>query len=80
MTYGALTLFFVVLLFDGPVHIPMTFPFLSSLFCLVVFGSIITFRSYLTLLGRVGADKAAYAMIFFTIWALIVSYMFKGFI
>lgn len=80
MTYGALTLFVVVLLFDDPIHMPITFPFISSLFFLVVFGSIIAFWSYLTLLGRVGADKAAYAMIVFPIWALMVSWMFEGFV
>ncbi len=80
MTYGALTLFVVVLLFDDPMRLPLTLPFLSSLFFLVVFGSIIAFWSYLTLLGRVGADKAAYAMIVFPIWALMISWMFEGFV
>ncbi|MFT4716160.1 MAG: drug/metabolite transporter (DMT)-like permease [Paracoccaceae bacterium] len=80
MTYGALTLLIVVLLFDDPIRVPITFPFLSSLFFLVVFGSIIAFWSYLTLLGRVGADKAAYAMIVFPIWALMISWMYEGFL
>jgi len=79
MTYGALTLLIVVLLFDDPIRVPITFPFLSSLFFLVIFGSIVAFWSYLTLLGRVGADKAAYAMIVFPIWALMISWMFEGF-
>lgn len=80
MTYGALTLLIVVLLSDDPIRAPITFPFLSSLFFLAVFGSIVAFWSYLTLLGRVGADKAAYAMIVFPIWALMISWMFEGFI
>ena len=79
MTYGALTLLIVVLLFDRPIHFPTTAPFLSSLFFLAVFGSVIGFWSYLTLLGRVGADKAAYAMIVFPIWALMISWMLEGF-
>lgn len=79
MTYGALTLLVVVLLFDQPVRLPVTFPFLSSLLFLAIIGSIVAFWSYLTLLGRVGADKAAYAMIVFPIWALMISWMFEGF-
>jgi drug/metabolite transporter (DMT)-like permease len=79
MTYGALSLLAVVVIFDRPVHLPLTMPFLSSLFFLATAGSVIAFWSYLTLLGRVGADKAAYAMIVFPIWALMLSWMFEGF-
>ena len=79
MTYGALILLVVVVLFDDPIRIPTTWPFLSSLFFLAVVGSIVAFWSYLTLLGRVGADKAAYAMIVFPIWSLVLSWMFEGF-
>jgi drug/metabolite transporter (DMT)-like permease len=80
MTYGALILLVVVLVFDRPLVLPVTLPFLSSLIFLSVIGSIGAFWSYLTLLGRVGADKAAYAMIVFPIWALMISWMFEGFL
>ena len=79
MTYGAVTLMVVVLLFDQPMIFPTTFSFLTSLVFLAVVGSIIAFWSYLTLLGRIGADKAAYAMIVFPIWSLILSWMFEDF-
>jgi drug/metabolite transporter (DMT)-like permease len=79
MTYGALTLLVIVILFDQPVRFPITLPFLSSLAFLTIFGSVIGFWSYLTLLGRVGANKAAYAMIVFPIWSLMISWMFEGF-
>ena len=80
MTYGALTLLVVVLLFDRPMILPVSFSFLSSLIFLSIICSIVAFWSYLTLLGRVGADKAAYAMIVFPIWALMISWLFEGFI
>jgi drug/metabolite transporter (DMT)-like permease len=80
MTYGALTLLVIVLLFDQPMRVPITTSFLSSLFFLAIFGSVVAFWSYLTLLGRVGADKAAYAMIVFPIWALMISWMFEDFV
>lgn len=79
MTYGAVILLIMVLVFDDPMKFPTSFSFLSSLLFLAVIGSIVAFWSYLTLLGRVGADKAAYAMIVFPIWALILSWLFEGF-
>jgi len=80
MTYGALTLLVVVLVFDRPLVLPLTLSFLSSLIFLSVIGSIVAFWSYLTLLGRVGADKAAYAMIVFPILSLMISWLFEGFL
>ncbi len=80
MTYGALTLLVVVLVYDDPMVFPLTLPFLSSLLFLAVFGSVIAFWSYLTLLGRVGADKAAYAMVVFPIWSLMISWLFEEFV
>ncbi len=43
-----------------------------------MFGSIIAFGSYLTLLGRIGAHKAGYAMVMFPLVALIMSVVFEG--
>ena len=37
------------------------------------------FWSYLTLLGRIGADRAAYATVLFPIVALALSTWFEGF-
>ena len=79
MTYGALTLMVVVAVFDLPLVFPVTTSFVTSLVFLAVIGSILAFWSYLTLLGRIGADKAAYAMIVFPVWALVLSWMFEGF-
>jgi len=44
-----------------------------SLAYLTIFGSIIAFGSYLTLLGRIGADKAGYAMVMFPVVAIVIS-------
>ena len=79
MTYGALSLLITTLFFDQNIQIPVTISFLSGLFFLAIFGSIVGFWSYLTLLGRVGADKAAYAMIVFPIWSLMLSWIFEDF-
>ena len=51
--------------------------YLGSLLYLTVFGSVIAFGAYLTLLGRIGAHKAGYAMVMFPVVALILSAIFE---
>ena len=48
-----------------------------SLLYLAVFGSIFAFGCYLTLIGRIGADKAAYAAVLFPVIALGLSTLFE---
>ena len=52
--------------------------YVTSLLYLIVFGSIIAFGAYLTLLGRIGAHRAGYAMVMFPVVALVLSYLFEG--
>ncbi|MDH3748206.1 MAG: EamA family transporter [Gammaproteobacteria bacterium] len=52
--------------------------YIVSLAYLSIFGSIIAFGAYLTLLGRIGAHKAGYAMVMFPVVALILSMLFEG--
>lgn len=52
--------------------------YVISLAYLSIFGSIIAFGAYLTLLGRIGAHKAGYAMVMFPVVALILSMLFEG--
>jgi len=52
--------------------------YVGSLAYLTVFGSIVAFGAYLTLLGRIGAHKAGYAMIMFPVVALVLSTLFEG--
>jgi drug/metabolite transporter (DMT)-like permease len=51
--------------------------YVGSLLYLTVFGSIVAFGAYLTLLGRIGAHKAGYAMVMFPVVALILSAIFE---
>ncbi|MFN4289606.1 MAG: DMT family transporter [Permianibacter sp.] len=53
--------------------------YLASLAYLVVFGSVVAFMSYLTLIARVGADKAAYVNVTVPIVALLLSALVEGF-
>ncbi len=52
--------------------------YVSSLLYLTVLGSIIAFGAYLTLLGRIGAHRAGYAMVMFPVVALVLSFFFEG--
>ena len=51
--------------------------YVLSLLYLTVIGSRVGFGSYLTLLGRIGAHKAGYAMVMFPVVALIISFIFE---
>lgn len=52
--------------------------YVMSLVYLAVFGSVIAFGAYLTLLGRIGAHRAGYAMVMFPVVALAISVAFEG--
>lgn len=77
MLYGAL--FMLILAFIRGVQLEFdTSPgYVVSLIYLAVFGSVIAFGSYLTLLGRIGLDRAAYVTVLFPIIALLLSTIFE---
>ena len=79
MMYGALFMLIVSLIIGKPFDFEISFSYISSLLYLSVFGSIIAFSCYLTLLGKIGADKAAYISLIFPIIALILSTIFEGY-
>jgi drug/metabolite transporter (DMT)-like permease len=51
--------------------------YLFSLLYLALFGSVIAFGAYLTLLGRIGPDRAAYSSILIPVVALLLSAIFE---
>jgi drug/metabolite transporter (DMT)-like permease len=53
--------------------------YIIALVYLAVFGSIVAFGCYLTLVGRIGADRAAYATLLFPIVALGISTVWEGY-
>lgn len=52
--------------------------YVISLLFLSVFGSVVAFGCYLTLLGRIGLERAGYAVVMFPIVAVILSALFEG--
>ena len=80
MAYGA-AISFVIALFSGvPITFDASFDYVWSLAYLALFGSVIAFCCYLTLVGRIGADRAAYSAVLFPIVALTLSTMFEGYV
>lgn len=80
MAYGAALMATYAVLNGSAFTFEFTVPYISSLVYLSVFGSIIAFGAYLTLVGRIGADRAAYATVLFPLVALIISSVFENFV
>lgn len=78
MFYGALFTGIISLIRGLEFNMDWSFSYVASLLYLSVFGSVIAFWSYLTLLGRIGANKAGYITIAFPVIAIIISILFEG--
>lgn len=77
MMYGAIFMLIISLIMGKPFNFEFSFAYISSLLYLALFGSIIAFTCYLTLLGKIGADKAAYVTLIIPVIALILSTIFE---
>jgi drug/metabolite transporter (DMT)-like permease len=64
---------------DAPLNYDPSLDYTLSLLYLSIFASVLAFGSYLTLLGRIGADRAAYATVLFPVVALLLSTFFEGY-
>lgn len=73
MAYGAVAMYVVALLGGAPFVLDTAPSYLVGLFYLAFCGSVLAFGAYLTLLGRIGADRAAYATVLFPLVALAIS-------
>ncbi len=78
MFYGTLFIGSIALFNGQDFAFEWTVAYVTSLAYLTVFGSIVAFGAYLTLLGRIGAHKAGYAMVMFPVVALVLSSLFEG--
>ena len=79
MLYGGLLMAVIALVTNVPFQFLSTFDYIGSLLYLSIFGSIIAFGSYLTLIGKIGPDKAAYVLIVIPGIAIVLSYLFEDF-
>lgn len=79
MAYGTAIMFIFSILTGKTFSFSFSFSYISSLLYLAIFGSIAAFGFYLTLLGRIGANKAAYAIMVIPVVALGFSTFFEGY-
>ena len=80
MGYGALIMFAVALFNGKNLLFEISAVYLGSLLYLAVFGSIIAFGCYLSLIGNIGADRAAYSTLLFPLVALAISTIWEGYV
>ena len=79
MFYGSVFMTILLLAQGKSFTFSYTLPYISSLIYLSIFGSIIAFASYLTLLNNIGAHKASYASVMFPAVAVVISSIVEGF-
>ena len=73
MGYGSICMALVVIVSGAPITIDLSAPYLLSLAYLALFGSVIAFGCYLSLVGRIGPGRAAYTTLLFPVVALALS-------
>jgi drug/metabolite transporter (DMT)-like permease len=79
MLYGALVTLAIALALGRPLAFETTPAYVLSLVYLAVFGSVLAFGGFLTLLGRVGPARAGYIGVMVPIVALAISSVFEGY-
>ncbi|WP_026261470.1 DMT family transporter [Kiloniella laminariae] len=80
LVYGSVTLGIWCLLQGYSFELEITARYLGALLYLAVPGTVIGFALYLNLVGRVGAEKAAYCTVLFPIVALSLSTIYEGYV
>ena len=79
MVYGAVLMALIAFASGKIPTFDTSMEYTLSLVYLVIFGSIIAFSAYLTLIGKIGPSKAAYVILVVPIIALIISTLLEGY-
>jgi drug/metabolite transporter (DMT)-like permease len=79
MAFGTLLLFGYCLAAGTPFVFDSSPRYIGALLYLAIPGSVVAFTAYLTLVGRLGPERAAYSTVLFPIVALNVSAIFEGY-
>lgn len=80
MAYGALFVAAAAAVAGEDFTLDLSPSYVVSLLYLALFGTVLAFGAYLSLLGRIGADKAGYASVLFPLVALGLSTWVEGFV
>lgn len=79
MCIGGALLYGTALLRGSPITLDTSAPYLLSLLYLALFGTVLAFWAYVSLIGRIGPARAAYTTLLFPVVALLISTYFEGF-
>lgn len=79
MMYGAIIMTILAIVLGRPLTIDTSSSYLLSMGYLIVFGSIIAFVAYLTLISEIGPGKAAYSIVLVPVVAVTISTFLEGF-
>ncbi|MFP6799960.1 MAG: DMT family transporter, partial [Pseudomonas sp.] len=79
MLYGALMLVAICLVSGTPFGFEWNTRYIGTLLYLAIPGSVIGFTAYLTLVGRMGPERAAYCTVLFPVVALNISVFVEGY-
>jgi drug/metabolite transporter (DMT)-like permease len=77
MLYGAVAVAVAACASGQPLAFDASWPYVASLIYLSLFGSALAFGAYLTLMRRIGADRAAYTAVAIPVVALLLSSVFE---
>jgi len=80
MLYGTIILTVFAISTGKPLIYDMRPAFTWSLLYLSILGSVVAFTAYLTLVKRIGSDRAGYSAVMFPIVALAISTVFEGYV
>lgn len=79
MTWGAIWMLIYLLFAGTPFNFEFTPGYIGGLIWLSLFSTVLGFSFFLTLVGRIGAARASYAMVIFPIIALLLSTLFEDY-
>ena len=79
MLYGSVLMTILAIVLGKTFTFDYSLIYVSSLLYLTLFGSVVAFGGYLTLIGRIGADKAAYTLVVIPIIAITLSVLFEDY-
>ena len=79
MVYGMAFMAVIAAVRGHPFIIDTSPSYLISLAWLILISSVMTFACYLSLIGRIGPGRAAYATVVFPVFALLISARYEGY-
>lgn len=80
MLYGTLVMGAIALVRGDNFMPQWTLSYVGALLYLALFGSVIAFGAYFTLVGRIGPANAAYSTLLFPLVALTISTFYEGYV